>query len=119
MKGYKNGMAVRTLNCFSIFLLSKNGLNVFGNKREALERVDSQIAELHKQRRSTFYASLSLEFMARIIGCLEVYFILNILTTDVSFPACILIMAFTSLFANLFFSRLCNWAHVKEALLWR
>ena len=62
-----------------------------------------QIAELHKQRRSTFYASLSLEFMARIIGCLEVYFILNILTTDVSFPACILIMAFTSLFANLFF----------------
>lgn len=41
--------------------------------------------------------------MARILGCLEVYFILNILTTDVSFPACILIMAFTSLFANLFF----------------
>ena len=41
--------------------------------------------------------------MARIIGCLEVYFILNILTTDVRFPACILIMAFTSLFANLFF----------------
>ena len=73
------------------------------NKRETLERVDSQIAELHKQRKSTFYASLSLEFMARILGCLEVYFILNILTTDVSFPACILIMAFTSLFANLFF----------------
>lgn len=83
------------------------------NKRETLERVDSQIAELHKQRKSTFYASLSLEFMARILGCLEVYFILNILTTDVSFPACILIMAFTSLFANLFFSRLCNWALVR------
>ena len=73
------------------------------NKRETLERVDSQIAELHKQRKSTFYASLGLEFMARILGCLEVYFILNILTTDVSFPACILIMAFTSLFANMFF----------------
>lgn len=61
---------------------------------------DSRAAQ---QRKSTFYASLSLEFMARILGCLEVYFILNILTTDVSFPACILIMAFTSLFANLFF----------------
>ena len=54
-------------------------------------------------RSATFYASLSLEFMARVLGCLEVYFNLNILTTDVRFPACILIMAFTSLFANLFF----------------
>ena len=66
--------------------------------------MDSQIAELHKQRRSTFYASLSLEFMARIIGCLEVYFILNILTTDVSFPACIFNYGILLLlFANLFF----------------
>lgn len=120
MKGYKNGMAVRTLKLLQHIPFIKEWAKRFSeNKREALERVDSQIAELHKQRRSTFYASLSLEFMARIIGCLEVYFILNILTTDVSFPACILIMAFTSLFANLFFSRLCNWAHVKEALLWR
>ena len=86
----------------------KVGSNVLTRRDVTLDvtRVSAlvdQIAELHKQRRSTFYASLSLEFMARIIGCLEVYFILNILTTDVSFPACILIMAFTSLFANLFF----------------
>ena len=97
-------LAVRTLKLLQHIPFIKEWAKRFSeNKREALERVDSQIAELHKQRRSTFYASLSLEFMARIIGCLEVYFILNILTTDVSFPACILIMAFTSLFANLFF----------------
>ena len=109
MKGYKNGMAVRTLKLLQHIPFIKEWAKRFSeNKREALERVDSQIAELHKQRRSTFYASLSLEFMARIIGCLEVYFILNILTTDVSFPACILIMAFTSLFANLFFYTFIN-----------
>ena len=88
MKGYKNGMAVRTLKLLQHIPFIKEWAKRFSeNKREALERVDSQIAELHKQRRSTFYASLSLEFMARILGCLEVYFILIILTSDVSFPA--------------------------------
>ena len=92
-------MAVRTLKLLQHIPFVKEWAKRFSeNKREALERVDSQIAELHKQRRSTFYASLSLEFMARIIGCLEVYFILNILTTDVSFPACILIMTFVCQF---------------------
>ena len=104
MKGYKNGMAVRTLRILTHVPFVKNWAKRFmAEKMDSLKQVDSQIAELHKQRKSTFYASLGLEFGARVLGCLEVYFILNILTTDVSFIACILIMAFTSLFANLFF----------------
>lgn len=104
MKGYKNGMAVRTLRLLGHVPFIKKWARRFAEeKREVLQRVDAQIAELHKQRKVTFYASLGLEFMARIVGCLEVYFILNVLTTDVSFLACILIMAFTSLFANIFF----------------
>lgn len=104
MKGYKNGMAVRTLRLLThVPFLKKWAKRFSEEKRESLERVDRQIAELHKQRKTTFYASLGLEFMARIVGCLEVYFILNVLTDDVSFTACILIMAFTSLFANIFF----------------
>ena len=104
MKGYKNGMAVGTLRLLThIPFVKKWAKRFMTEKMDTLQQVDSQIAELHKQRKSTFYASLGLEFAARIVGCLEVYFILNILTTDVSFVACILIMAFTSLFANLFF----------------
>lgn len=104
MKGYKNGMAVRTLRLLGHVPFAKKWARRFAEeKQETLQRVDSQIAELHKQRKTTFYASLGLEFLARIVGCLEVYFILNVLTDDVSFIACILIMAFTSLFANIFF----------------
>lgn len=104
MKGYKNGMAVKALRfCRKIPFLRKWAVHFYDKKKETLERIDSQIAQLHKQRKTTFYFSLSLEFMARIIGCLEIYFILNILTENVSFLACILIMAFSSLFANLFF----------------
>jgi len=104
MKGYKNGMAVRTLRWLGHIPFIKKWARRFATeKQESLQRVDSQIAELHKQHKTTFYASLGLELLARIVGCLEVYFILNVLTTDVSFVACILIMAFTSLFANIFF----------------
>lgn len=104
MKGYRNGMAVRALGMLCHVPFVKKWAKRFSEeKKEALERVDAQIAELHKQRKSTFYISLGLEFAARIAGCLEVYFILNIMTSGVSFLACILIMAFTSLFANLLF----------------
>lgn len=104
MKGYKNGMAVRTLRLLChVPFVKKWASRFLTERKDSLERVDAQIAELHKQRKTTFYASLGLEFMARIVGCLEVLFILNILTSDVSFLSCVLIMAFTSLFANLFF----------------
>lgn len=112
-------MAVRSLRILGHVPFVKKWAQRFAvEKKESLERVDAQIAELHRQRKTTFYASLGLEFTARVVGCLEVYFILNILTSDVSFLACILIMAFTSLFANLFFFHPCSLERVKEDLLW-
>ncbi len=71
--------------------------------QDKLENIDGQIALLHQQRKSTFYSALFLEYTARIVGCLEVWLILNVLTTNVSFMSCILIMAFSSLLANLLF----------------
>ena len=38
-----------------------------------------------------------------MLTALEIYFILRILTSDVNFFDCVLIMAFTSLFGNIFF----------------
>lgn len=104
MKGYRNGLAMKTLKVFTnIPGLRRKARKFVEDKRETVERIDSQIAELHRQNKRTFYLSLFLEFAARIVGCLEIWFIFMILTDSVSFWDCILIQAFTSLFANLFF----------------
>ncbi len=104
IKGYKNGMAFRMLYFASkVPFLKKWASRFLEEKKETLLRIDAQIAQLHQQHKRTFYGSLSLEFIARVVSCLEVFFILNILTTDVSFADCILIVAFSSLIANLFF----------------
>ena len=105
MKGYRNGLAMKGLSLFGkLPLLGRKIKEFTARNEEAIHKVDQQIAELHKQRRSTFYLSLSLEFFARLLGCVEVQCVLMILAADcVSFFDCVLIQAFTSLFANLFF----------------
>lgn len=104
MKGYRNGMAKACVNIGGhIPFLKKYAIRFAENNKEKLENIDQQIALLHKQKKSTFYASLSLEFVARIVGCLEIWLILNILTSDVSFVDCILVVAFSSLMANILF----------------
>lgn len=104
LKGYKNGLAMRVLRFLSHIPGLRGRLTRFiVNKEDSIRKVDAQIAELHAQRKSTFYLSLFLEFGARVAGCLEVQFILLILTDHVSFLNCLLIQAFTSLFSNLFF----------------
>ena len=104
MKGYKNGMTKACVNIGGhIPFLKKYAIRFAENNKEKLENIDLQIALLHKQKKSTFYSSLSLEFIARVVGCLEIWLILNILTSDISFVDCILVVAFSSLMANILF----------------
>mgnify|MGYP002620020567 FL=1 len=104
MKGYRNGLAMRTLMLFTHVPGLRRKARVFvEEKKDTVKRIDAQIAELHRQNKRTFYLSLFLEFASRVVGCLEIWFIFMILTDTVSFWDCILIQAFTSLFANMFF----------------
>lgn len=104
MRGYKYGLAVKTLRICCRLPFVKNKARSFMQKQEeTLVKIDRQIGQLHSQRKTTFYFSLLLEYLARILGCVEIYMIMNVLTNDVSFVACILISAFSSLFANLLF----------------
>lgn len=104
MMGYQNGLAMKTLSCLRHLPWIGRPIQAFAQKNEeAIQRIDSQIAALHAQRKSTFYLSLSLEFIARVVGCLELMFCLLIITDNISFLDCVLMQAFTSLFANLVF----------------
>ena len=95
IKGYRHGMAVAFIRMGSRLPFLKN--------KEKLENIDKQIALLHRQKKRTFYSALFLEYTARVVSCLEIWLILNVLTTNVSFADCCLIAAFSSLLANLLF----------------
>lgn len=104
LRGYRNGMVVKTFKILShIPLVSKWAASFYERNRERLQTIDSQIAELHSRRRSAFIRSFVFEFIARVLTSAEIFFILKILTPEVNFLDCVIIMAFTSFFANLFF----------------
>ncbi|MBO4593495.1 MAG: flippase-like domain-containing protein [Bacteroidaceae bacterium] len=104
IKGYKHGMIIKTLRVLSrIPWVGKYAMRFSESKHEKLLQIDSQIAELHSKHSTTFYASFLFEFCARVLTALEIFFILCILTSEVNFFNCVLIMAFTSLFGNIFF----------------
>lgn len=104
MLGYQKGLAVRVMNLMSkLPFIKKWALPFVTRNREQLDTVDRQIAALHKQNKRTFWGAVSLELACRVLSALEIYFILLVLTADVSFIQCILILSFTSLFANLLF----------------
>ena len=102
--GYRDGMAMKVINLLRHFPVIKRWAQKFLEKHdEQLKTIDSQIAALHKQNRSTFFSAVALELLSRTASSLEVYFALLVMTGDVSFPQCILITAFTTLFANMLF----------------
>lgn len=104
IRGYRNGMAVVFVEiCSRIPLLNKYATRLAEKHGEKLERIDAQIALLHQKRKRTFYFALSIEFIARVLACLEIWLILNVLTSDVNFIDCMLIIALASLIGNLLF----------------
>lgn len=110
-KGYRNGLVVKTIRLIGkIPGLRKWSMRMLNNHGDSLHNIDTQIAALHQQDKRYFYYSLILEYLSRIVQSLEIMFMLLLFGIDcgggmsgmlLTFFHSILILAFTTLFANL------------------
>ena len=104
LKGYKQGLAMRLMKILRHLPFVKKWAKPFIEKhREQLDNIDRQIAALHNQNPHTFFAAVFLELACRFASALEIMFILLLLMPGVNYIQCVLILAFTSLFANMLF----------------
>lgn len=104
MRGYRKGFTLHLLRLLTKVPLVKGwAVRFMEAQQETLVHIDRQIAALHATRPSTFYFALSCELLARIVSCAEILFFLHIFGVHADYATCILILGFTSLFANALF----------------
>lgn len=104
VKGYKKGLAVRCMNILRHFPGLKSKVSGFIERNsDRLSTIDGQIAALHNQNPHAFISAVFLEILCRIVSALEIYFILLVIMPTANYLQCILILSFTSLFANMLF----------------
>ena len=104
MTGYRKGLANRLARLLEHIPGLRDKVRKFvSHNSSKLEIIDQQIAALHSAKRLVFVLSVLLELAVRICSAAEIMFVLLVITPDVDFVRCILILAFTSLLANILF----------------
>ena len=104
ISGYRKGLANRIMTMLRHLPLVKRWARPFVERHRAqLDTIDQQTAALHRQRPLNFIGAVLLELSCRVASALEIYFVLLVLMPSPNYLDCILILAFTSLFATLLF----------------
>ena len=103
-KGYKKGLVAKTFRILEKVPFIRKPVKKFSEKNaESFRDIDQNIVHLYTERKPTFFLALGLEFLARTISCLEIFFITKAIGIDITFMDSILIYAGSSLFANILF----------------
>lgn len=103
-RGYKRGLLLKFFALLKKQPFFKKKAAAFYEKKESeLIEIDTQISDLYLNRRRTFYVTLGLEFLGRLVNCTEIYFIIHAIGIDVSYMQAFVMVAITTLLANILF----------------
>lgn len=104
LRGYKRGIAATGIKMLRHIPFARRWARPFFEEHaQQLAEIDHQIAALHNQNPRTFVTAVGLELACRVVSALEIFFILLVIMPSANYLQCILILAFTSLFANMLF----------------
>lgn len=103
-RGYKNGLVVRLFAIFErLPIIGQKVTNMDPARRAKLVLIDQHITNLHGKQARTFYFALTMEYLARMINSLEILFILMALGVGATYFDSVIVVALSSLFANILF----------------
>ena len=101
---YRKGLTVSTMNLLTKMpFINKKARTFAAEKADTLLEIDNQIRILYADRKSRFFSSLTLEFVARVVGCLEIYFTAIAIGLNMSVTEALIVSSASSLFANVIF----------------
>ena len=108
VRGYQRGMVLSLTRIVSKLPGCKKwGKRFLEKHTKELANIDSQIAQLKGQNKRSFYGSFLLEYVGRVLQSFEIFFMLRLVDVQGTVPQLFMysfvILAFTSLFANLLF----------------
>lgn len=105
LKCYRYGLVSKLVRFIGkIPGLRNRGHRLYNNHKQSLTDIDQQITALWSRNKTAFHQSLLLEYLCRWLQAIEVFFILVMFgqyAGILTFLFAFLIIAFTSLFANL------------------